>query len=367
MLDLLGFPPPLFRLTMDHLPTEDLIRFFKAGDDESKNAAFSILKARFEKERAALLENQFIDESKKEALRAIDPNDLKIMNSRLDALNGELVRVHGVGLCRYNFNLSKLGLTRLPIDIAEMLYDVKIQNLNLSHNQLSSLPTAFDDITTIEELDLSHNPLTVFPLCAERVNILKLSCDQYPLLPASLKETLSPEEHAAFHASNADQTMTLILKKELNVKTFDMHYREQIISSMYAQIECLDLPTAIRLKQALENFMFDAACDLDELTPEEREILQILSVSQEQYDDFMEKTRKYFGAARIDGPVTGRYNGRLFDSYANLAEHFKEQTLAMFCGYFNEKLTSVMAEQTQAENAAAAQDETQGRKRARLG
>lgn len=338
MLDVLGFPNELVNLTMEHFSDEDLIRFLQVA--EYKNRAGLILRERFkaglQREKELLLQNELIDDAKKEALRAIDPADTAGLDAAIEALNMDLVTSRDFQdfrrICR---NLNELGLTRLPreIDLSETSY------LNLSNNHLTSMP-ACDDFKNLCDINFSFNPIIIFPSCVAQLACMTISEDQFPLLPTNLQELIQENKTLNEFAGKGiyEGKHSISLNRYLHLNSFEIQYKKYIIKNLLSQIESLDLPTVIRLKDAFENPAMKTY-NFSELTLAERTILENFSVSPAKSNDLMDKMTTFFGLKHLN--------------YLTLCLNSDERKFSLLHSSFSEELKHCIAKKQQAESAAA--------------
>lgn len=153
--------------------------------------------------------------------------------------------------------------------------------------------------------------------------------------------------------------------QELNALTLLRRYTNFILPILSSQIDCLELPTAMRLQKALEKFWSTAKCDLSLLAPEEHQVLQILGVSQNQFNDFMEETQNYFATDLVDELVEFDENLEYMNlkalgirSYLDLLEHYRKETLSNVGDSLINKLKHYITGKEQVRGVAAVSAQT---------
>ncbi len=80
--------------------------------------------------------------------------------------------LHGIGDLKHliRLNLSRNELTSLPESFGNL---TSLQVLNLSRNNLTSLPESFGNLTSLQQLHLRDNKLTSFPESFENLRSLR--------------------------------------------------------------------------------------------------------------------------------------------------------------------------------------------------
>lgn len=133
--------------------------------------------------------------------------------------------------------------------------------------------------------------------------------------------------------------------RTLNASVMVSHYQSHAVAgsapkSLFSQIEKLEGEELNKLSEALTEFI----SFYGDIPVEQKRVLDTLVISDEQFSDYLRAAEAYFGADRIHDPadLKPRFGNVVFDNYLALAQHFRDQTLMLFCEVLSEKTEQVI-------------------------
>ncbi|HEY9659148.1 MAG TPA: COR domain-containing protein, partial [Allocoleopsis sp.] len=158
---------------------------------------------------------ELIDQAAKEEWTVLDLSGQELVS--LPMQMGQLTQLTAL-------NLSNNQLAEFPVTIEQL---TQLTTLDLSNNQLSELPIAVEQLTRLTTLDLSSNQLAEFPVAIEQLTqltTLDLSSNQLTELPEAISHLVNLSRLILYN--NQLNTLPTTIDRLVNLNTLNLHYNQ---------------------------------------------------------------------------------------------------------------------------------------------